>query len=324
VHSPPGVDLPMDYAIYETAVQNMAKSELEDVVLGLLTEISNGCMSSVGSVRDYLTLNIERNNRTRRQREASAACAAAAQAPKRKRKDSLVPLCSGPKMYGCTVCNTYSNKMSVVKSSCRNADEHLAKGFETVSHVLPDTYDPITATCEGCRKPVPLCGGPHKYGCPKCGIYTQTPEDLILECRARGCPYHEHIPCNRTGTVLHRFKINDDDKMCRACRPRSEAQLQQDAKVALETGRNLETKSEEETETAKPVKPAGPPRVPPQWMVEELFVRHKWRVPIAIFHQFVRDHNVDNEESWGFIRNMLSRMGVRRDSQNRNYVLNAK
>ena len=27
VHSPPGVDLPMDYAIYETAVQNMAKSD---------------------------------------------------------------------------------------------------------------------------------------------------------------------------------------------------------------------------------------------------------------------------------------------------------
>eukprot|EP01046_Picozoa_sp_COSAG06_P092368 COSAG06_NODE_38597_length_421_cov_12.372671_2_plen_31_part_01 len=31
----------MDYAIYETAVQNMAKSELEDMVLGLLTEINN-------------------------------------------------------------------------------------------------------------------------------------------------------------------------------------------------------------------------------------------------------------------------------------------
>ena len=58
VHSPPGVDLPMDYAIYETAVQNMAKSELEDMVLGLLTEINNECMSSVGSVRDYLAMTI--------------------------------------------------------------------------------------------------------------------------------------------------------------------------------------------------------------------------------------------------------------------------
>ena len=59
-------------------------------------------------------------------------------------------------------------------------------------------------------------------------------------------------------------------------------------------------------------------------MVEELFVRHNGRVPIGIFHQFVRDHDADNEESWGFIRNMMSRMGVRRDSQNRNYVLGAK
>ena len=91
--------------------------------------------------------------------------------------------------------------------------------------------------------------------------------------------------------------------------------------MALETSGNSEAKSEEE---AEPAKPAGPPRVPPQWMVEELFVRHKGRVPIGTFHQYIRDYDADNEESWGFIRNMMSRMGVRRDSQNRTYVLGAK
>ena len=47
-------------------------------------------------------------------------------------------------------------------------------------------------------------------------------------------------------------------------------------------------------------------------------------MPIGTFHQYIRDYDADNDESWKWIRNMMRRMGVRRDSQNHNYVLGAK
>ena len=148
----------MDFAIHQQAVKDMTKPELEDMVLGLLTEINNECMSSVGSVRDYLALTIERHSHTRREREASAACEAATQVPKKARKDHLVPLCSGPKRYGCLICECYNNRSRLIKEACANWEEHMPHGREGVVHTKPETYDVTSATCADCRDPVPLCG----------------------------------------------------------------------------------------------------------------------------------------------------------------------
>eukprot|EP01046_Picozoa_sp_COSAG06_P040487 COSAG06_NODE_4905_length_3870_cov_2.133121_5_plen_77_part_00 len=51
-------------------------------------------------------------------------------------------------------------------------------------HTDPETYNVVTATCADCEKPVPLCGGPDTYGCPKCQIFAETPEVLLQKCRA--------------------------------------------------------------------------------------------------------------------------------------------
>jgi hypothetical protein len=305
----------MDYAVYETAVQNMAKSELEDMVLGLLTELGSGCMGSVDSVRDYLALNIERHNRTRRQREAAAACEVATQAPKKARKDHLVPLCSGPKVYGCLQCGCYNNRSRLIKDACANWEEHMPHGREGVLHTDPDTYDVVTATCADCRQPVPLCGGPDTYGCPKCHIFAETPEVLLQKCRAAGCPYHGHIPMNRDDVVHHRFEKSKDGT-CAACRPRTEAQIQADAQAALQAP------------AASAPPPAAPaaPTVPPQHMISELFTSHGNRIPIGKFHQWVRDYGTkdDDENSWYWLRKTLHRLKIRRDAKRHFYVRGAR
>ena len=316
VHSPPGVDLPMDYAIYEQAVKDMTKVELEDMVLGLLTEINNECMSSVGSVRDYLATSIERHNRTRRQREAAAACEVAAQAPKRVRKDHLVPLCSGPKVYGCLQCGCYNNRARLIKEACANWEEHMPHGREGVLHTDPDTYDVVTATCADCRKPVPLCGGPDTYGCPKCQIFAETPEVLLQNCRAQGCPYHDHIPLNRDDVKHHRFKKSEDGT-CAACRPRTEAQIQADAQAAVQSPA---------ASAAAPSATSTVPDVPPLHMIDELFISQNDRIPIGKFHQWVRDHGTkDNDEnSWYWIRKNLHQLKIRCDAKRHFYVRGAR
>eukprot|EP01043_Picozoa_sp_COSAG02_P022599 COSAG02_NODE_1180_length_14037_cov_73.962907_1_plen_173_part_00 len=167
----------------------------------------------------------------------------------------------------------------------------MPHGREGVLHTSPETYNVVTATCADCRKPVPLCGGPDTYGCPKCHIFAETPEVLLQKCRAAGCPYHGHIPMNRDDVVHHRFEKSKDGT-CVACRPRTEAQIQADAQAALQAP----------AASAPPPTAPTAPTVPPQHMISELFSSHGNRMPIGKFHQWVRDYGTkdDDENSWLF------------------------
>lgn len=204
------------YDEFRINIKTVDRSDLEDMLLQLMSNIHDEQIRDIYTVRDYVMNWVDHKKVTREDLECAAAARAASVAPKRRRKDALVPMCSGDKRYRCLICGVSSNRPDHIKKSCKDWENHMEHGRHGVVHTGKQ-YDKFSDTCANCRQVMPLCAGLDNFGCVKCQIFAQTEDELIKKCMEAKCPIHEHITCHKT--CIHRYEVGDDN-MCLACRPK--------------------------------------------------------------------------------------------------------